>query len=230
MDIVPPFLQHQALAGGLGLHQALVTDLEDPEGQGRVRVRLSGVSEVPGQDGELWARVCTLFAGNNRGAFWMPDPGDEVLVGFLMGDLRAPIVLGGLWNGRSTSPETLNRDNNLKVVRSRNGNRIVLDDTSGQERVLIETPGGQRITLADGSPDSITIEDSSGNTVTMGAMGMATDVGLEVRVSCATVKVDAGYVEVNAPIVKCSAMLKCETLVASSVISASYTPGAGNIW
>jgi len=230
MDIVPPFLQQQALAGGLGLHQAEVVDLTDPDGLGRVRIRLSSVSGPADQTGELWARVCTLFAGNNRGAFWMPDPGDEVLVGFLMGDNRAPIVLGGLWNGASTAPEQLNADNNLKVVRSRNGNRIVLDDTSGRERVLIETPGGQRITLNDSGLDSIKIEDSSGNTVILGATGMATQVGLEVKVTCANLKVDAGYVEINAPIVKCSAMLKCETLVASAVISTSYTPGAGNIW
>jgi uncharacterized protein involved in type VI secretion and phage assembly len=230
MDIVPPFLQQQALAGGLGLHLAEVTDLADPEGQSRVRVKLYAVSGTVGQEGELWARVCTLFAGNNRGAFWMPDVGDEVLVGFLMGDARAPIVLGGLWNGSTPAPETLDAQNNLKVVRSRNGNRIVLDDTSGQERVLIETPGGQRITLHDNTADLITVEDSAGNKVTMGAAGMTSQIGLEVKVTCATVKVDAGYVEINAPIVKCSAMLRCETLVASSVISASYTPGEGNIW
>jgi len=230
VDIVPPFLQHQALAAGMGLHLAKVTDLVDPEGLSRVRVKVYSISGASGQEGELWARVCTLFAGNNRGAFWMPDVDDEVLVGFLMGDARAPIVLGGLWNGSARAPETLDAQNNLKVVRSRNGNRILMDDSSGQERVLIETPGGQRITLHDGSNELIKVEDSSGNTVTLGPSGMATQVVLEVKVNCATVKVEAGYVEVNAPIVKCSAMLKCETLVATSVISASYTPGAGNIW
>lgn len=230
MDIVPPFLQHQALAAGMGLHLAKVTDLADPERLSRVRVKVYAISGASGQEGELWARVCTLFAGNNRGAFWMPDVDDEVLVGFLMGDARAPIVLGGLWNGSTPAPETLDAQNNLKVVRSRNGNRIVMDDTIGQERVLIETPGGQRITLHDSSAELIKVEDSSGNTVTLGPGGMATQVGLEVKVSCATVKVEAGYVEVNAPIVKCSGMVKCETLVATSVISASYTPGAGNIW
>lgn len=230
MDIVPPFLQQQALAAGMGLHLAEVTDLADPERQNRVRVKLYAVSGTAGQAGELWARVCTLFAGNNRGAFWMPDVGDEVLVGFLMGDSRAPIVLGGLWNGSTPAPETLDAQNNLKVVRSRNGNRIVLDDTTGSEKVMVETPGGQRITLHDNATDLITVEDSAGNKVTMGPAGMTSQIGLEVKVTCATVKVDAGYVEINAPIVKCSAMLKCETLVASSVISASYTPGAGNIW
>jgi uncharacterized protein involved in type VI secretion and phage assembly len=230
VDIVPPFVQHQALAAGMGLHLATVTDLVDPAGQSRVRVKVYAVSGASGQEGELWARVCTLFAGNNRGAFWMPDVGDEVLVGFVMGDARAPIVLGGLWNGSTPAPEALDGQNNLKVVRSRNGNRILMDDSTGQERVLIETPGGQRITLHDGSAELIRVEDGSGNTVTLGPSGMATRVGMEVKITCATVKVEAGYVEVNAPIVKCSGVLKCETLVATSVISASYTPGAGNIW
>jgi uncharacterized protein involved in type VI secretion and phage assembly len=230
MDDVPLFARHQALAAGLGVHLALVTDLNDPSGASRVKVKLTAIADAAQQDGELWARVCTLFAGNNRGAFWMPDVGDEVLVAFVMGDARQPIVLGGLWNGSSTAPERLDANNNLKVVRSRNGNRIVLDDTSGQERVVIETPGGNRITLADAAGDLVRFEDSAGNSATFGAGGVKITAPAEVKIEAATVKVTAGMVTVESGMSRFTGVVQCDTLITNAVVSASYTPGAGNIW
>jgi len=230
VDDVPAFAHNQRLAAGLGVHLAIVTDLDDPAARSRVKVKLPAVADSPQQEGELWARVCTLFAGENRGAFWMPDVGDEVLVAFVMGDARQPIVLGGLWNGASHAPETLNRDNNLKVVRSRNGNRIVLDDSSGQEKVIVETPGGNRITLSDAAGDLVKVEDSAGNTATMGAGGMTVTSPAIVKVQAAQVKVEAGMVTVDAALSRFSGVVHCDTLITNSVVSASYTPGAGNIW
>jgi uncharacterized protein involved in type VI secretion and phage assembly len=230
MDGAPPFAHNQRLAAGLGVHLAIVTDLDDPQGASRVKVKLPAIADSPQQAGELWARVCTLFAGDNRGAFWMPDVGDEVLVAFVMGDTRQPIVLGGLWNGASQSPETLRRENNLKVVRSRNGNRIVLDDTAGAEKVIVETPGGNRITLSDAAGNLIKVEDSAGNTATMGAGGMTVDSPAVVEVKAAQVKVTAGMVTVDAALSRFSGVVQCDTLITNSVVSASYTPGAGNIW
>jgi uncharacterized protein involved in type VI secretion and phage assembly len=230
MDGTPTFTRHQALAAGLGVHLAIVTDLADPQGAARVRVKLPAVADSPQQAGELWARVCTLFAGDNRGAFWMPDVGDEVLVAFVMGDARQPIVLGGLWNGASRAPETLDAQNNRKVVRSRNGNRIVLDDSGGQEKVIVETPGGNRVTLADAAADLVRIEDSAGNRVTMGAAGITVTSAARVRIEAAQVAVSAGMVTVDAGISRFSGVVQCDTLITNAVISSSYTPGAGNIW
>jgi uncharacterized protein involved in type VI secretion and phage assembly len=230
MPSAPPFAQHLALAAGQGVHLAQVVDLDDPERRSRVKVTLASLNGSPQQDTELWARVCTLFAGNDRGAFWMPDVGDEVVVVFVQGDARLPIVLGGLWNNASPPPETLDSQNNLKVVRSRNGNRIILDDTSGQEKVIVETPGGNRITLADASGDLIRIEDSAGNSATMAAGGITVTASAKVRVQASQVEVQAGMVTVDAAMSRFSGVVQCDTLITNSVISASYTPGAGNIW
>ena len=230
MPPAPPFAQQLALIAGHGAHLAQVVDLDDPEGRSRVKVRLAALNGSPQQDTEQWARVCTLFAGADRGAFWMPDVGDEVLVVFVQGDARFPIVLGGLWNNASPAPETLDAQNNLKVVRSRNGNRIVLDDTSGQEKVIIETPGGNRITLADASGDLINIEDSAGNSATMSASGITVTAAAKVTVQASQVEVQAGMVTVDAAMSRFSGVVQCDTLITNSVISASYTPGAGNIW
>jgi uncharacterized protein involved in type VI secretion and phage assembly len=231
MEPVPPFTHQLALAAGLGVQLAQVISLDDPERLNRVKVRLAAVSGTEGQEGELWARVATLFAGNDRGAFWMPDVQDEVVVAFVQGDSRMPIVLGGLWNGSSRSPETLDPANNLKVVRSRNGNRIVLDDTSGREKVIIETPGGNRITLADGASDAVTIEDSFGNSTTMAGGGVTVRTPSVLKIEAgAKVEVTAAMVQVNAAMSRFSGVVQCDTLITNAVVSASYTPGAGNIW
>lgn len=230
MDPVPPFTQQLALAAGLGVQLAQVVSLDDPERSNRVKVRIAAVSGTSNQEGELWARVATLFAGNNRGAFWMPDVDDEVVVAFVQGDSRMPIILGGLWNGSSRAPETLQPANNLKVVRSRNGNRIVLDDTSGREKVIIETPAGNRITLSDGGGSAVTIEDMHGNTTTMAGSGVTVRTGSKLTIEASQIEVTAAMVQVNAAVSRFSGVVHCDTLMTNSVISASYTPGAGNIW
>ena len=75
--------------------------LDDPESLNRVQVRLIAFDAIADQDAPLWARVVAPFAGQNRGAFFMPDVDDEVLVLFTNGDTRFPLVIGGLWNGAS---------------------------------------------------------------------------------------------------------------------------------
>src|SRR5262245_20154196 len=131
-----------------GVSVALVVDNRDPENLGRVKVWL------PWTDGEArveaWARVATLMAGNNRGAWFIPDVNDEVLVAFERGDVRRPYVIGGLWNSSGRPPATMDANNTKKLLRTRGGLQIALEDRSGQESIVVETPGGQKITLGDG--------------------------------------------------------------------------------
>lgn len=211
-------------------HLARVVSLDDPQGLHRVQVRLVGFDDVANQDAPLWARVVCPFAGLDRGAFLMPDVDDEVLVVFQNGDPSYPIVLGGLWNGASTPPARFESgQNRYKVIRSRNGVKLTFDDQQGQETFIAETPAGQSITLKDG-PGTITIEDSNGNTIELGTSGITITAAANVTVRAAKVDVSAGMVNVDTAMAKFSAIVKCETLIATSVVSTSYTPGAGNIW
>jgi uncharacterized protein involved in type VI secretion and phage assembly len=219
--------------GGLfyGVHPALVVDVADPDAQGRVRVRLPWSPDSGGAAYEAWARLATLMGGGNRGSWFVPDTGDEVLVGFEAGDPRRPYVLGGLWNGRDQPPETMDAAgrNDRKVLRSRNGVTVTLDDASGQESLVLETPGGQRLTLRDG-PGSVTLEDSNGNRVVLEAAGVTVSCSARVSVSASSVEVSAGTVTVNAGMSRFSGVVQADTVITNSVVSASYTPGAGNIW
>jgi len=119
-----------------GAYPALVSDIKDPDGQGRVKVSLPWSPDKDGASYEAWARLATMMAGNNRGSWFIPDVNDEVLVIFLGGDPRYPCVLGGLWNGQDSPPQSMDGagKNYVKKIRSRNGVQITLDDTDGQEK------------------------------------------------------------------------------------------------
>ena len=224
-----PLLQRPA--GWLyGAHLARVVSVDDPEGASRVQVRIIACDDADEQDAPLWARVVCPFAGQDRGAFLIPDVDDEVLVTFHNGDPSYPLVLGGLWNGSAEPPASIGPDGNrLKVIRSKNGVTITLDDRSGQERFVAETPGGQRITLSDG-PGRVLVEDSNGNSIELATSGITVTAAATVKVQASKVEVSAGMVDVKSAFAKFSGVVQCQTLIATSVVSASYTPGAGNVW
>jgi uncharacterized protein involved in type VI secretion and phage assembly len=235
---LPPFEQQlnervPAGWGGrwYGVLPALVTDIRDPDNQGRVKITLPWSPDPQGARYEGWARLATLMGGNNRGSWFVPDVDDEVLVAFEHGDSRCPYVLGSLWNGRDAAPERMDGagNNHKKVLRSRNGVRITLDDQDGQERLQLDTPGGQKFTLKDG-PGAVTIEDSNGNSVTLDMSGITVTTSVKVTIRASQVAISAGTVTVDAGMTRFSGVVQADTIISNSVISASYTPGAGNIW
>jgi uncharacterized protein involved in type VI secretion and phage assembly len=213
-----------------GGYLAEVIGLDDPDSLSRVQLRVLNFDGVDSHDGPIWARVACAFAGNNRGAFLLPDVGDEVLVVFVNGDPRFPVVVGGLWNGSSTAPETISGGRNRKkVIRSKNGVKLTLDDQDGQEQFIAETPGGQKITLKDG-PGAVWIEDSNGNSVKLETAGITVTASAKVTVNASTVEISAGMVTVNAGLSRFSGVVQADTVITNTVISSVYTPGAGNIW
>jgi uncharacterized protein involved in type VI secretion and phage assembly len=214
-----------------GVYPALVSDINDPEGQGRVKVTLPWAPDNGGSRYDAWARLATLMAGNNRGTWFIPDVGDEVLVTFEAGDPRRPYVIGGLWNGNDSPPESMDGagKNFKKVIRSRNGVKVTLDDTDGQEKLILETPGGQKMTMKDG-PSSVEIVDSNGNSVKLETSGITVTAAAKVTVNASQVAISAGLVTVDAGMSKFSGVVQADTVISNSVVSASYTPGAGNIW
>lgn len=214
-----------------GVFTALVTDIRDPENLGRVRIVLPWMPDTNSARYEVWARLATMMAGDNRGSWFVPEVNDEVLVAFENGDARRPFVIGALWNGKDKPPASMDAAgrNDKKVLRSRNGVKITLDDQNGQEKLILETPGGQTITLKDG-PGAIEIEDSNGNSIKLETAGITVDAAIKVTVNATQVEVAAAMVTVNAGMSKFSGIVQADTVICNSIISASYTPGAGNIW
>lgn len=215
-----------------GVFPALVTNNLDPDNTGRIQVRLPWAPNAAGSSGiekepdiALWARVATMMAGDNRGSWFIPDVGDEVLICFQAGDPSHPVVIGALWNGVDTPPETMDPggENNIKTLKTRSGNEISFDDEDGEESITISTSRGEQIRLQDGDGGVISITDSHGNRVLLSGDGIRLDAAAKISVAAPLVQIDSAML-------KASGVIECNTLIANSVVAASYTPGAGNIW
>lgn len=216
-----------------GSYLAEVVSVQDPDSLSRVQIRLLSFDRVAEQDAEIWARVAVPFAGENRGAFMIPDVGDEVLVNFINGDTRFPIVIGSLWNGGARTAEQLggagDRIDRWSIT-GKEGTRVAIEEESAATaRVLITTPGGVSGELTDDGAGKIEFK-SSGTTLTIDPQGVTINTTMNLTVQATQVKVSAGMVTVDAGISRFSGVVQADTIITNSIISASYTPGAGNIW
>lgn len=214
---------------GQGLFLAEVTSVQDPDNRSRVEVRVHAFDGVDGQDAPIWARVATAFAGADYGAFFIPNVGDEVLVGFVQGDGRQPVIVGSLWNGAAPAPETLPGDEVQRwTLVGRAGTRIAIveEDTP---TIRLSTPGGVVAEITDGGGGRMQI-DAGGARVVIDPSGVTITTPAKVTVNASTIEMTAGMVTVNAGLSKFSGVVQCDTLISNAVIAASYTPGAGNIW
>jgi uncharacterized protein involved in type VI secretion and phage assembly len=226
------FEQAPAHTAFYGAQLAKVVSVSDPDSLGRVQVRLYGFDGVSDQDGPIWARVAVPFAGGSRGAFFIPDVGDEVLVVFVNGDPRFPMVVGGLWNGSDSPPEQIGGD---RVDRwtfvGKAGTRIAIEEQSqGQAKISLTTPNqAQSITIQETAGGKIELS-AAGNTITLDTSGVTITTGAKVSVQASQVDVSAGMVKVDAAMSTFSGIVKCDTLISNTVVSSTYTPGAGNIW
>jgi uncharacterized protein involved in type VI secretion and phage assembly len=138
---------------------AVVKDNNDPDKLGRVRVNFSW------QEGNMmtpWIRIVNQHSGNNKGFYFIPEIGEEVLVGFEGGDAEKPYVMGSLYHGKH-KPENnwVNQKNEIKAIRTQSGNTIEFIDTPNKEEIVIYLGGDKqkenRISLLSGSQQELTI-------------------------------------------------------------------------
>lgn len=211
-----------------GVYPAVVTDNQDPDGQGRVKVALPWSPDASDRY-DAWARLATMMAGNARGTWFVPDIDDEVLVSFGGGNPDHPYVVGALWNGVDAAPEEIAHDNNIKAIVSREDVRITFDDTPGGVTLTLSTPGGRTVTLADGD-NSLKLEDPLGNSMELGPDGINITTATKLTVNASTIDISAATATVNSAMWTFSGVVKCDSSITPSVVGGSYTPGAGNIW
>ena len=175
-----------------GLHTATVTQLEsDPEGENRIQVRLPLIST---NDPGTWARVSTLDAGADRGSFFLPEVGDEVLVGFLNDDPHEPVVLGMLHSSGKAAPLTASDDNHQKGFVTRSGMKVLFDDE--KVSVTISTPKGKQM-VVDEDDGSLTLRDEFGNTIVLDDAGISIESTKDLKLKAAA-KVSIEGLDINA--------------------------------
>ncbi|GAA0916599.1 VgrG-related protein [Nonomuraea longicatena] len=175
---------------GTGLVPAIVSDIHDPAGQGRVRLSLPWLADDYTSG---WARVVAAGAGSDRGAVLPSEVGDEVLVGFENGDFDQPYVLGGLFNGQDAPPglscsviDDVTGKVNVRALVSRAGHRLELVDS-------VTDGGGVLLASGDGQV-SVRLDARTGRIEVTGATGISIDAGagpLELKGARVTVTGDA---------------------------------------
>ena len=211
-----------------GVYPGKVAKVGGSRHAGRVRVTLPWLRGGSG-DMTVWARVAVLMAGERRGTYFMPEVDDEVLVAFEAGDVNRPYVVGALWNDEDEPPEENTGRNDVRAIHSRSGLRLRFDDSDGAARLTIDTPNGPSITLDDAG-DKVEIKDGNGNRVLLDNTGVHIETTAKIRLDASTLSISASSLTVDAAMSTFSGVVKCDTVISNSVVSASYTPGAGNIW
>jgi Rhs element Vgr protein len=177
-----------------GLQIGIVTVLEnDPLGEDRIKVKfpLVGMAEEG-----LWARLATLDAGKERGTFFRPEIGDEVVVGFLGDDPRHPIIVGMCHSSAKPVPEPAKDSNHRKGYVSREKMKFNFDDE--KKIIVLETPAGNKITLSE-DDKGIKIEDQNGNKITLDDSGIKIESSKDLTLKATgDIKLEGMNVEIKA--------------------------------
>jgi Rhs element Vgr protein len=155
------------LAAVHGLQTGIVTQLEsDPDGENRIKVRMPIISS---SDDGIWARISTLDAGKERGSFFLPEIGDEVIVGFINDDPRDAVVLGMVHSSKLPAPLTAEDTNHKKGFTTRSKMKMIFDDE--KKSFTLETPAGKKI-IVDEDAGEIKIMDENDNKLVMDSNGI----------------------------------------------------------
>jgi len=166
------------LPGLHGLHSAVVKQLDgDPQGECRIQV------ELPWMDGQsklLWARLASLYATNTASLFFLPEVGDEVVVGFMNNDPTHPVVLGAFYGKKQKPPFEYDKKNDTKAIITRE--KLTLSFDEKKKVITVMTPAGNSVELSDDAK-SITLKDQHGNEVKMDKGGVAVTSCKDIKLS-----------------------------------------------
>jgi len=171
-----------------GVTIGVITNNKDPDGLGRVKVKLPWLSD---QIESHWARVVSPMAGKERGFYFLPEVGDEVLVAFEHGVVEFPYVLGALWNGKDKPPLT-NGDgkNNLRTLKSRSGHIITFDDTQGEEKIIIRDKTQKNEIVIESKTNTVTVKAEKDLTIEAKGKISLTSSGGDIELACNNLKVE----------------------------------------
>jgi uncharacterized protein involved in type VI secretion and phage assembly len=204
--------------------------VDDPEGLARVEVKFLSRADAAVEEATAWAPVAVGFTGDGAGAFLIPDVGARVVLSFLQGDPRYPVVLGALWDGKAAVPESLPGDAvDRWSFTGKAGTRIAIVEENGQPVISLKTPGGARLEIEDAGGGQLTAR-AGGASVTLSGSGVTIKTGGTVKLEGTMMQLTASMLTVDTPFAQFSGVVQVQTLLATTVISSTYTPGAGNIW
>ena len=196
-----------------GLQVGVVTTLEeDPLSEDRVQVKIPMTDAS--SDG-VWARQALLDAGKERGSFFRPEVGDEVILGFINDDPRHPVILGMLNSSALPAVMTAKNTNHEKGIVTREKLKLWFND----EKKIIEivTPGKNSVTLDDDAK-KIILKDQNSNEITMSSDGIVIKSSKDIKLDAAS-----GKVAISAKELEAKASSSAKVSGASAEVSSSGT-------
>ncbi|QJD96205.1 type VI secretion system tip protein VgrG [Mucilaginibacter robiniae] len=171
-----------------GLQIGIIKQLSsDPDSQFRAEVTIASPSTNPVT---LWARVANPYATVSAGSVFMPEVGDEVIIGYLEDDPRYPVILGSLYSSTNANPSPATDDNNyIKMLMTKAQLTLKFDDEN--KIITIQTPGANKIVLSD-QDKAISIMDQNGNSIKMTSSNITIDSAKDITLSA------SGNINLNA--------------------------------
>jgi Rhs element Vgr protein len=158
------------LPGIQGLFNATVKKINaDPDSEYRILVEVALFND---NAAGVWARLANFYSTNGQGGFFLPEPGDEVILGFLNQDPRFPVILGSMYSQKNKpySEFEPNEKNSMKGIVSKSELRVMFDD---EHKVLTLTTPGKNTLVLDDQNKQIEIKDQNGNSIVMSSSGIA---------------------------------------------------------
>src|SRR5437868_5242289 len=144
-----------------GVEIGLVTNVNDPQQLGRVKICFPRMNGMPESD---WAPVVQPAAGPGRGFYWVPEVEDEVLVAFEMGQANRPYVIRTLWNAKDKPMQkAYANDNSVRMIQTKSGHQIAFYDKQGDEKIVISDKTGKRVLTFDAKAKKLLIEADEGD-------------------------------------------------------------------
>jgi uncharacterized protein involved in type VI secretion and phage assembly len=183
----------RALSTDQRYYGVVIAIVEENKGDDEGRIKVT----FPWFDGTSvteWCRVSQLYAGGGYGSLFVPELKDEVLVAFVHGDMRLPIVLGGLYNGVDKPPTAPTDGRDQKIIRTKHGHEILLDDTQGKAAVRVKSAAGHVLEMDD-EGKAIRITAAAGGSVTVTAQGDITLKAPKVTIDSSSIDLGGGASE-----------------------------------
>jgi uncharacterized protein involved in type VI secretion and phage assembly len=176
-DIVAPSAAG-LLPGVEGLQIGVVMKLdEDPEGEYRIQVSTPVMAAAT--DG-VWARLAKFYASDSVGAFFLPEIGDEVILGYINNDPSFPVILGSVYSSKRKPAYTPAAANDTKAIVTRCKHKIEFDEKD--KIITITTPGANEVILSD-KDKSIQLLDENGNKVELTPSGISLSSPKDIKLT-----------------------------------------------